>query len=84
MATKKSNGVTKADLKLLERVFDMEVRSGAAGRVMPAQIKSKRLVKLAEDGFVEEGTITLGGRFPVKITGWFLTHLGRYTYCQSC
>jgi hypothetical protein len=72
------------DLKLLEKVFSAEVNSAINGGLYVAQIKSKRMEQLEKEGYVQKVTETLGGRFPVKVTGWALTELGRLTYCTSC
>jgi hypothetical protein len=79
-AVTKLTKLTKADLKILERIFDAEVEDR-----LPAQFKSKRLAKLIADGFVEPMTRTfgqdrLGG---IKVEGWALTDRGRTVYCQS-
>lgn len=71
--------MTKADLRILERLFDAEIVG-----LLPAQLRSKRLAQLRTDGYVEEMTVTFPGRFPIMVTGWCLTHLGRYVYCESC
>jgi hypothetical protein len=74
-----------ADLKLLERVFDAEIKSAMTPGLPPvAQIKSKRMLVLQEEGLVREMTVTLPGRFPVKVTGWVLTERGRMIYCTNC
>lgn len=69
----------RQDLAVLEKIFAAEI----AGR-LPAQIKSKRLADLEKSGHVVQVEGTLPGRFPVRIHGWCLTHLGRITYCESC
>lgn len=74
----------KADLKLLGRVFEAEFNAAMTGAPHVAQIKSQRMRELEKEGYVAEKTITLPGRFPVKVTGWELTELGRMTYCASC
>jgi hypothetical protein len=71
--------MTKAELKVLERVFTAEI-DGA----LPAQFKSKLLPEMEKAGYVVQIEETLGGRFPVKIKGWALTELGRMTHCASC
>lgn len=72
------------DLKLLERVFEAEISSAINGGPYVAQIKSKRMLDLEKEGYVQRHTEVLGGRFPLKISGWILTELGRVTYCMSC
>lgn len=74
----------KSDLKLLERVFNAEIRSAVIGGPMVAQIKSKQMDQLEEAGYVKKITERLGGRFPVTVTGWVLTEFGRATYCANC
>jgi hypothetical protein len=72
------------DLKLLERVFEAEINGALSGAPRCAQIKSKRMIFLQHEGYVQETTVTLPGRFPIKVTGWELTEFGRLTYCMSC
>ena len=48
------------------------------------QSKDKRYENLAERGYVQSYTPVFGGRFPVRCTGWALTHAGRIAYCESC
>ena len=69
----------KSDLKLLERIFAAEINNA-----LPYQGKPKRYRELEEEGYVEHVTVTLPGRFPVQISGWVLTHKGRYAYCNEC
>jgi len=73
--------MTKADLKLLERIFDAEINNR-----LPFQSKSKRFEQLERDGMVATMSriIGAGERFPVTVKGWQLTHAGRITYCESC
>jgi hypothetical protein len=37
--------------------------------------------KLVDEGYLEEGEMTLSGRFPMTIRGYRLTELGRMTVC---
>lgn len=76
---KEASGVrlTKADYALLEKCFSAEINGEP-----PMQTKSKRIFRLAKDGLVFKETVTLKGWPPVEITGWYLTHAGRYAYCQ--
>lgn len=72
--------MTKKHLKLLEKVFAAEIE----GR-LPYQSKAKGYKELEELDLVAWGTVTLGGGgFPVTVSGWYLTHSGRYAYCESC
>lgn len=68
-------------MKLLERAFEAEIY----GR-LPFQSKSKKLEELEAEGMVERLTRRLGqDRFgAIEVSGWCLTHLGRFTYCESC
>jgi len=71
--------MTKAKLAVLEKIFTAEMEDR-----LPAQLKSKHLAELITDGYVEEMELILGGRFPVSIKGYELSHFGRMTYCASC
>ena len=75
---------TKADMKLLEAMFADEIEQALSGRGMPFQTRSKRIQILAEEGYVMPLKVVLGGRLPVSVTGWQLSHLGRLTYCATC
>lgn len=68
----------KAQLEALEKVFAAEIE----GRVY--QSRAKIFTQLAAEGMVEEETLTLPGRFPVRVPGWGLTHRGRILYCAAC
>ena len=70
--------MNKADLRVLERAFAMEVR----GSIL--QGKSKRIDALVASGHLQPETITFGGRFSVTCKGYSLTHLGRLEYCMTC
>lgn len=77
-------GMTKKDILLLEKVFSAEIAS-ALGQSFTHifQSKSKRMEVLEQEGCVRRVTQTLPGRFPITISGWELTELGRMTYCFS-
>lgn len=83
-SSSKSSLLPARDLKLLERVFTGEIEAAMKGHALPVQIKSKRMLVLESEGYVEEVTVTLPGRFPVRVTGWVLTVRGNYAYCSSC
>jgi hypothetical protein len=70
---------TQKTLAALEKVFAAEI----AGR-LPFQSSAKAYRNLCDDGLVEKMERRLGGRFPVVITGYQLTHAGRMLYCASC
>jgi hypothetical protein len=75
MATK----ATKKVLQALEKVFAAEIE----GRV-PFQSRAKVYSSLCDDGLLEPMTMELGGRLPLTVSGYQLTHAGRITYCESC
>lgn len=70
---------TKKILNALERVFAAEIE----GR-LPFQSKALVYLDLQDKGLVEPMQRTFGGRFPVTVSGWQLTELGRILYCSSC
>lgn len=76
--------MNKQSLALLEKAFTEEVNEGLHGGIGIMQSKSKLATKLLEDGYLVEASKTVGGRFPVVVKGYRLTHLGRMEYCQSC
>lgn len=71
--------MTKRHLQLLEKVFEAEIQ----GR-LPFQSRAKGYKELEAMNLVELGTLKLAGRIPITVSGWYLTHAGRYAYCQSC
>ncbi|HBN8097954.1 TPA: hypothetical protein QBQ37_005126 [Pseudomonas aeruginosa] len=66
----------KRELQVLENVFVAEIE----GR-LPFQTKSKIAQDLAERGFLQRGSRMIGR---VEVSGYYLTHAGRYAYCASC
>lgn len=77
---------TKRELKMLERIFAAEIDHALRESTVPFcfQSNSKLISAMAEKQLVEEVKYTLGGRFPMTITGWQLTERGRITYCATC
>lgn len=71
------------ELDILERCFVAEITSALEGGPHVHQTRSKVAKSLADDGFLRENTVVLGGQFPVTITGYELTHAGRFAYCSS-
>jgi hypothetical protein len=71
-------------MKLLEDMFGEELHQAMSGNGMPFQTRAKAIQALADHGYVAPHVVKLGGRFPVTVTGWQLTHLGRMTYCATC
>ena len=76
--------MAKRLLELLEKAFVAEIDEGANGGIGLMQSKSKLTEKLVEDGYLVKDKRTLGGRMPVTVEGYRLTHLGRITYCSTC
>ncbi len=72
----------ESELKILENAFLAEINSGRGCHLL--QTKGKTAKKLADDGMLNKRKITLGGKFPVTVEGYELTHAGRITYCDSC
>lgn len=66
-------------MKALEKVFAAEVE----GR-LPFQSKATIYQRLNDEGLIEPMERQFGGRFPVVVSGWQLTHAGRLMYCSSC
>ena len=60
---------------VLERLFESEIKVQGKG-------KSKVFRELADGGMIRTETITLGGRFPMKVTEWVLTLAGNMAYCE--
>jgi len=68
--------MNKRELQMLENVFWAEVQDR-----LPFQTKSKVAHDLAERGYLQHGTRMFGR---VEVSGYYLTHAGRITYCASC
>lgn len=66
-------------IKALEKVFAAEIE----GR-LPFRSKAAIFKRLHDEGLVEPMERHFGGRFPVIVAGWQLTHAGRFMYCSSC
>ena len=71
--------MNKKELMALEKVFCAEIDCR-----LPFQSKSKIYEKLCDEGFLERCARTFGGRLPVIVQGYSLTHAGRFAYCSSC
>jgi hypothetical protein len=80
-AALKARAVTKRKLAALEKLFAAEID----GR-LPFQSKARVFEELVSEQMAEESEriIGAGERFPVKVRGYELTHLGRLFYCGSC
>lgn len=70
---------TKKVLQALEKVFDAEINGH-----LPFQSRAKVYSSLCDDGLLAPMMIELGGRLPLTVSGYQLTHAGRIMYCESC
>lgn len=68
--------ILKKHLNALEKIFAAEIEGK-----LPFQSKSQIYDELAHKQYLEKETIFMYG---VRVTGYFLTHKGRITYCKSC
>lgn len=68
--------MNKKSLELLEKVFSAEIE----GR-LPFQTNAKLAQDLCREGMLEQDEVLING---VNVSGYWLTELGRMTYCQSC
>lgn len=71
--------MTARELELLGKVFDAEIMG-----TLPYQGGGKLAETLVERGMLEPESRTLPGRFPVRVSGFVLTHAGRMAWCESC
>lgn len=81
-----SDSITKAEFRILEKMFAKEIACALASSAMPPlyQSKAKIMSTLREKKLIDETTVNLGGRFPMTVTGWLLTEAGRFAYCSRC
>lgn len=71
--------MTKKTFLALEKVFAAEIE----GR-LPFQSRARIYQDLCKDGLLSLGQKMYGGRFPVVVTGYYLTDAGRIAYCMRC
>lgn len=76
--------LTKRELAILERAYSAEINSALSGALPIIQSRSRVAEQLAADGYLQKRTIELGGRLPVTVEGYELTHAGRFAYCATC
>lgn len=82
----KSDTITKAELDALGKVFAAEIDHALLATQLPFcfQSKAKVMTKLADKGLVEQVNFNVGNdAFAAHVTGWVLTHSGRFTYCAN-
>lgn len=75
--------MNKQQLTILERAFCAEIDAALMGGPGVIQTRSKVAKELEDDGYLSTATVSLGGRIPMTITGYVLTHAGRLAYCSS-
>lgn len=84
--------MNKRDLAILEAAFAAEVNGALCGGPGIYQTRAKRAAELVDEGFLERATEQLpcsrGGsvldRIPITVSGYRLTHAGRFAYCSTC
>lgn len=75
--------MNKRERVLLEMAFAAEIRAALEGGPHIMQARGKLVEKLVQDGMLRKQTVVLGGRMPVRIEGYELTELGRFSYCMG-
>jgi hypothetical protein len=78
--------LTKAELNMLEKIFAAEIEHGMRNTSLPFcyQSKAKIMDKLKEKDLIAPITFKVGNdAMAVTISGWALTHSGRFTYCAN-
>lgn len=65
------------EIKWLEKVWIAEIEDR-----LPFQSKAAIMKRMEADNLVCQMSVKMGGRFPVTVNGWQLTHLGRFFYCD--
>ena len=76
--------MNKSELDLLEKAFALEIECASHKRPPVLQTKSKIAQKLADEGMLEHVRCELPGNPPVEFSGYVLTEIGRFIYCESC
>jgi len=73
--------MNKKELDILEKAFEADIASALNNNLFPIiQTKSKTAKKLCDDGYLREISFIYGN---VKITGYALTDIGHFAYCDS-
>jgi hypothetical protein len=71
-------GMTKRELDALEKVWIAEINNRLPFQSRP---NAKIYKQLEADGMLQFGSEKWGN---VTVSGWYLTHGGRFTYCSTC
>jgi hypothetical protein len=77
----------KAEVDALGKVFAHEIERAVGERRhnMPFQSKAAIFKRLAVQGLLEESSVMVGEPpIRVLVSGYELTHAGRFLYCSSC
>lgn len=68
--------MNKKMIDMLGRVFAAEVDNR-----LPLQTRAKTAAELTELGYLQFDSEL---KFGVKVSGYYLTHAGRFAYCSHC
>lgn len=76
--------MNKPTMALLEKAFAAEIDFALKQSILPLiHTKSKLAKKLAEEGLLLWVNEVVPGEFPVRVSGYMLTDLGRMEYCLA-
>jgi hypothetical protein len=75
--------MNKRDLEILGRAYVAEINAAFTKGPGLLATRSKVAERLEREGYLERRTIQFGSLPTVTITGYVLTHLGRFTYCSG-
>ena len=78
--------MTRAELKMLERLYAAEIEGALGHSFGIVQSKSMVLPKLEAEGLARrvERTVSVDRFGPVTVKGWELTLSGNLAYCMHC
>jgi hypothetical protein len=82
-----SGTITKAELKMLEKIFTAEISRALIKSRFPFcfQSKAKVMQMLKDKGLVEPFSFKVGNDgLACTVEGWTLTDSGRFSYCANC
>lgn len=74
------------ELEALELLFAQEIEFAFDKTAPPKKLPSKLAKRLLEKGEIFEFKVTLGhdALGPIEVPCFYLTHQGRFRYCESC